>query len=104
MRSQPPEESAPQTFLSRLEMASTLSPRAPISLPPLPTSAALFEPTSIFVGISPEGGADYVFLTQSSGNTLLDQKAQEFIRTLRFKPDAKRSWGVLTLHWGGTSP
>jgi len=104
MRSQPPEESAPQTFLSRLEMASTLSPRAPISLPPLPTSAALFEPTSVFVGISPEGGADFVFLTQSSGNTLLDQKAQQFIRTLRFEPDAKRSWGVLTLHWGGTSP
>ena len=46
MRSQPPEESAPQTFPSRLEMASTLLPRAPMSLPPLPTSAALFEPTS----------------------------------------------------------
>jgi hypothetical protein len=103
MRSQPPEESAPQTFPSRLEMASTLLPRAPMSLPSLPTSPALFEPTSIFVGVSPEGGADYVFLTQSSGNSLLDQKAQDFIRTLRFKPDAKRSWGVLTLHWGGTS-
>ena len=106
MRSQPPpeERAAPKTFPTRLEIASTLQSRAPASLPALPTSSALSEPTSIFVGVSPEGEADYVFLTQSSGNGSLDQKAEDFIRTVKFKPDPNRNWGVVTLHWGGTLP
>jgi hypothetical protein len=102
MRAQPREEAAPETFSSRLEIASSLQARAPQPLPPLPSSSALSEPTSIFVGVSPGGEADYVFLTQSSGNDPLDQKAEDFIRTVKFKPDARRSWGVVTLHWGAT--
>lgn len=104
MRSQPPIAAAVKTFPSRLEMASTLQSRAPATLPALPTSAALSEPTSIFVGVDSEGDADYVFLTQSSGNGPLDQKAEDFIRSVRFKPDPSRNWGVVTLHWGGTPP
>jgi TonB family protein len=68
----------------------------------LPTSPALSEPTSIFIGVNPDGAADYVFLKQSSGNNSLDQKAEDFIRGVKFKPDANRTWGIVTLHWGGT--
>jgi hypothetical protein len=104
MRSQPQDRVAPSMFPTRLEMASTLQARAPASLPTLPTSSALFEPTSIFVGVSPGGEADYVFLTQSSGNGPLDQTAADFIRTVKFKPDPNLTWGVVTLRWGGTQP
>jgi TonB family protein len=104
MRSEPHEEAAVKTFPTRLEIASTLQSRAPASLPSLPISAALSEPTSIFVGVDPEGNADYVFLTQSSGNGPLDQKAQNFIRSVRFKPTPRRNWGAVTFHWGGTPP
>ena len=102
MRSQPQEGEAPKPFRSRLEIASTLQSRNPISLPAIPSSSALAEPTSIFVGVSPEGEADYVFLTQSSGTGALDQKALDFIRSVKFKPNSNRDWGMVTLHWGGT--
>jgi hypothetical protein len=104
MRSQPQEELTMKTFPTRLEVASTLRSRIPASLPGLPTSPALSEPTSIFVGVSPEGEADYVFLTQSSGNGSLDQKAEDFIRTVKFQPSPNRNWGVVKLHWGGAQP
>jgi hypothetical protein len=104
MRSQPQEGAAPKTFPTRLEIASTLQSRAPASLPTFPTSSALSEPTSIFVGVNPDGEADYVFLAQSSGDGPLDQKAEDFIRTVKFKPDSHRNWGMVTLHWGGTQP
>jgi TonB family protein len=103
MRSQPPEGAVVKIFPTRLEIGSTLQSRAPASLPSLPTSAALSEPTSIFVGVNPEGNADYVFLTESSGYGPLDQKAQNFIRSVRFKPEPTRNWGAITFHWGGTS-
>jgi TonB family protein len=101
MRSQPQEVEAPKPFQTRLEIASTLQARNPVSLPAMPTSSALSEPTSIFVGVNPGGEADYVFLTQSSGNGALDQKALDFIRTVKFKPRPNRDWGMVTLHWGG---
>ncbi len=104
MRSQPRDGAAPKTFRSRLEMASTLRSRAPAPLPALPTSSALSEPTSVFIGVSPGGEVDYVFLTQSSGNGPLDQKAEDFVRTVKFKSDENRSWGMVRLHWGGTQP
>jgi hypothetical protein len=104
MRSQPQEGPAMRSFPTRLEIASTLRPRAPAFLSALPASSALSEPTSIFVGVDPEGEADYVFLTQSSGSGPLDQKAEDFIRSVRFKPDRNRTWGMVTLHWGGTEP
>jgi hypothetical protein len=102
MRSQPQEEEAPKPFRTRLEIASTLQPRKPTFLPAMPSSSVLAEPTSIFVGVSPEGEADYLFLTQSSGTGALDQKASDFIRSVKFKPAPNRDWGMVTLHWGGT--
>jgi TonB family protein len=102
MHAQLQENAAPRTFPTRLEFASTLQSRVPATLPDLPTSAALSEPTSIFVGVSPEGEADYVFLTQSSGNGPLDQKAETFVRRVKFKPNPSRNWGLVTLHWGET--
>jgi hypothetical protein len=104
MRSQPPEEVTAKTFPTRLEIASTLQARVPVTLAALPTSAALSEPTSIFIGVNPDGAADYVFLKQSSGNSSLDQKAEDFIREVKFKSDLNRTWGIVTLHWGGTRP
>jgi hypothetical protein len=104
MRSQPQDTAAPKTFPTRLEIASTLQSRAPTTFPDLPTSSALSDPTSIFVGVSPQGEADYVFLTQSSGNGPLDQKGEDFIRAVKFKPGASRNWGVVTLHWGEIRP
>jgi hypothetical protein len=104
MRSRPQDATSPKTFSTRLEIGSALQSRVPVSLPALPTSIIPSEPTSIFIGVSPAGEADYVFLTQSSGNGLLDQKAEDFIRTVKFKPEPNRIWGMVTLHWGETQP
>jgi TonB family protein len=100
----PREESSPKIFPTRFEIASTLQSRGPVSLPALPTSSALSEPTSMFIGVSPEGEADYVFLTQSSGNGALDQKAEKFIRAVKFKAEPNRVWGMITLRWGVPPP
>jgi len=102
MHSQHQEQHVLTTFPSRLEIASTLQLRTPGTFPALPASSVLSEPTSLFVGIDPEGEADYSFLMQSSGNGSLDQKAEDYIRSVRFKPGPTRNWGVVTLHWGGT--
>jgi TonB family protein len=104
MRSRPMDAGPGKTFPSRLDIASSLQPRAPESLPALPTTSALSEPTSIFVGVNSTGQVDFVFLRQSSGNGQLDQQAQDFIRTVKFKPQSHRDWGVITLHWGGKQP
>jgi hypothetical protein len=104
MHSQHEEQHTLTGFPSRLEIASTLQSRTPEALPTSPGSSTLSEPTSIFVGVDPEGEADYAFLMQSSGNGSLDQKAEDFIRSVRFKPGPIRNWGVITLHWGGKQP
>ncbi|MBV8532406.1 MAG: energy transducer TonB [Verrucomicrobia bacterium] len=102
MRSRPAQAAPTKMFSSRLEIASTLQARAPVSLPALPAAVTLSEPTSLFIGVDPDGEVDFVFLRQSSGIGQLDQKAEEFIRTVKFKPEPRRDWGVITLHWGGT--
>jgi TonB family protein len=104
MRSRPMDTVSKRTFPSRLDIASTLQPRVPESLPELPTTSTLSEPTSFFVGVNPAGQVDFVFLRQSSGSGQLDQQAKDFIRTMRFKPESRRDWGVITLHWGGKQP
>ncbi len=104
MRSRPMEAASKRMFRSRLDIASTLQSRVPESLPALPTASALSEPTSIFAGVNPAGEVDFIFLRQSSGIGQLDQKAEDFIRTVKFKPGPRRDWGVITLHWGGASP
>jgi hypothetical protein len=104
MRSRSMDALARRTFSSRLDIASSLQPRVPDSLPSLPTTSALPEPTSIFIGVNPAGEVDFVFLRQSSGIGQLDQKAEDFIRTVKFKSGLRRSWGVTTLHWGDTQP
>ncbi|MBV9298682.1 MAG: hypothetical protein JO066_06865 [Verrucomicrobia bacterium] len=104
IRLRPQEEAVPKTFPTRCEIASTLQARAPASWPVFPTSSALSDPTSIFVGVSPEGEADYLFLMRSSENSQLDQKAEDFIRKVKFKPGPNRDWGMVTLHWGRNQP
>ncbi|MBV8141112.1 MAG: hypothetical protein JOZ60_03610 [Verrucomicrobia bacterium] len=104
MRVQPQEETTPKTFPTRCQVASTLQSRAPVDWPVLPTSSTLSNPTSLFVGVSPEGAADYVFLMRSSENISLDQGAEDFIRKVKFKPGPNRNWGMVTLHWGGNPP
>jgi TonB family protein len=104
MRSRSTDAAAKRTFSSRLDIASSLQPRVPDLLPSFPTTSALPEPTSIFIGVNPAGEVDFVFLRQSSGNSQLDQEAEDFIRTVKFKSGPLRSWGVITLHWGGTQP
>ena len=101
MRSRSKEAAPVKMFQSRLDIASTLQPRVPESLPALPTASALSEPTSLFAGINPAGEVDFIFLRQSSGTGQLDQKAADFIRKIKFKPGPRRDWGVITLHWGG---
>ena len=104
VRSRPMEEVPSTMFPSRLDIASTLQPRVPISLPALPTTSTLSEPTSLFIGVNAAGEVDFIFLRQSSGIGQLDQKAEDFIQTVKFKPEPRRDWGVITLHWGGTQP
>jgi hypothetical protein len=98
----PPIESAwPRSFATQLEIGSTLIKRTPVPLPHPPLSNLLSDATSLFIGIAPEGKADYVFLRQSSGDHELDQTAERYIQTLRFVADSARSWGVVTFRWGG---
>ena len=104
MRSRPMDAVPRRTFPSRLDIASSLQPRIPDSLPALPTTFALSEPTSIFIGVNSAGEADFIFLRQSSGIGQLDQEAENFIRTVKFKQGPRRDWGVITLYWGGTQP
>lgn len=104
MRSRSAQGAPAKTFSGRLEIASTLQARAPVSLPALPGASTLSEPTSLFIGVNPEGAVDFVFLRQSSGIGRLDQDAEDFIRTVKFKPAPHRDWGVITLHWGGSQP
>jgi TonB family protein len=104
MRSRPQKETAPKTFSTRCDVASALQSRAPDHWPVLPTNSALSDPTSLFVGVNPEGEVDYVFLMRSSENYQLDQKAEDFIRTVKFKPGSGRNWGMVTLHWGANQP
>jgi hypothetical protein len=99
-----PEGSTPVSFPTRLEIGSTLGTRMPASVPELPASPTLAEPTSIFLGVNPEGIADYLFLMQSSGKNALDQKAEDFVRKLEFRPALNRTWGVVKFRWGGTRP
>jgi len=101
MRTRPVEAANQQFFPSRLDISSTLDKRTPASLPPLPTTTLLSEPTSMFIGVSPEGNTNFVFLRQSSGNHDLDQKAEQFIHTVKFLPHPVQSWGVVTFRWGG---
>jgi TonB family protein len=104
IRSRPMEAVPSRIFPSRLDVASSLQPRIPVSLPGLPTTSALSEPTSFFIGVNSAGEVDFTFLRRSSGIGQLDQKAEDFIRKVKFKPEPQRDWGVITLHWGGTQP
>jgi TonB family protein len=90
----------PKRFPTSVEIASTL--QAPAEMPKLPASPAVVEPTSLFVGVNPEGEVDYLFLMQSSGNSAIDENADDFIRKVKFKPAPNRSWGVVRFRWGGT--
>jgi TonB family protein len=93
-----------KSFPTRIEFASTLLAEAPARSPELPQSVGLAEPTSVFVGVSPQGDVDYLFLLQSSGRNALDQKAEDFIRSVKFKAAPDRTWGTVTLRWGGAEP
>jgi len=102
MRIHPQATDSPQRFPSRLDIASTLRQRPLASMPPLPVVSTLSEPSSFFIGVNPEGQVDFVFLRTSSGTNSIDETAESFIRTLRFKPGPSRDWGVVTIRWGGT--
>jgi TonB family protein len=104
IRSRPMEAVPTRIFPSQLDVASSLQPRIPVSLPELPTTSALSEPTSLFIGVNSAGEVDFIFLKRSSGIGQLDQKAEDFIRKVKFKPEPRRDWGVITLHWGGAQP
>jgi hypothetical protein len=102
MRMHPQASDSPETFPSRLDIASTLEQRPLVSLPTLPVVSTLAEPSSFFIGVNPEGAVDFLFLRGSSGSSSIDETAESFIRTLRFKPGPGRDWGVVTIRWGGT--
>jgi hypothetical protein len=97
-----PGGGTPINFPTWLEIGSTLKPRIPTSVPELPINATLAEATSIFVGVNAEGIVDYLFLMQSSGNNALDQKAEDFLRTVKFRSAPDRDWGVVNFRWGRT--
>lgn len=97
-----PSGGAPKGFPTSVEMASTLQTQ--IAAPKLPASSAVAEPTSLFVGVNPAGEVEYLFLMQSSGNSAIDEEAQDFIRKVKFKPAPDHTWGVVKFRWGGTQP
>jgi hypothetical protein len=102
LRIHPQATDSPETFPSRLDIASTLQQRPLVSLPTLPVVLSLAEPSSFFIGVNPEGEVDFLFLRTSSGSNSIDETAESFIRKLHFKPGPGRDWGVVTIRWGGT--
>jgi hypothetical protein len=102
MRPRPQTAAPGQRFPTRLEVASTLEKRSPASLPVLPVTSTLAEPTSFFIGVNPEGEVDFLFLRTSSGSDPLDERAKSYVKSLRFQPGTDRDWGVVSIHWGGS--
>jgi hypothetical protein len=101
MRNEPVDSRPVRSFPSRLEIGDTLEKRGPASLGQLPSTNVLLEPTSIFVGISPDGDTQFVFPLRSCGNRNLDSEVEQYVRALKFLPGPALTWGVLTLRWGG---
>ncbi len=97
-----PTGGSPKSFRTSIELSSALQEEAPLDMPQPPPSAVVVEPTALFVGVNPEGKVDYLFLMRSSGNAVIDEKANDFIRKVKFKTAPNRTWGVVTFRWGGT--
>jgi hypothetical protein len=101
---QQPKPGPPITFETGLEIGSGLQSRGPLSTPTLPGTESTAEPTSLFVGVAPDGKPDFVFVRQSSGDARLDQKAEQYARALTFRPGSQRDWGTVTFRWGSARP
>ncbi len=94
-----PEESE-RVFRSTLAFSENLSARAPRELPVVPSTPKLVQANTFFLGVNPAGEVAYSFLWKSSGDNTLDQTAESFLRSLRFKPASAPTWGMATLRWG----
>ena len=101
---QQPKAGPPITFETQMEIASSLQSRGPVATPVLPAANSIAEPTSLFVGVAPDGKAEFVFVRRPSGDTALDQRAEQYARALAFRPGPHHDWGVITFHWGTVQP
>jgi TonB family protein len=101
---QQPKPGPPINFETQLEIGSGLQSRAPLVTPALPATDSTAERTSLFIGVAPDGKPDFIFVRQSSGDTRLDQKAEQYVRALTFRPGPRRDWGTITFRWGSARP
>ena len=99
-----PAAAPPSLSLTRLVSDQALSARIP-ALPegtvfPIPGGFDP-EPAVFLVALRENGQASHVFQQHSSGNSLLDLKAADLLRGLKFSPvPSGTAWGFVTFQWG----
>jgi hypothetical protein len=100
IRRPPAAPATPFEFKTRIDLEPALQNRAPCQLPTPPAAAALVEPTTLFVGVGPDGKVEFAFLHRSSGSDELDRTAEIYVQALNFAPAVERSWGLVHVRWG----
>jgi TonB family protein len=76
---------------------------------PVVTSDTPLRPTRVRLAVAPDGTVRYFTLDRSSGNEGVDAQALEFIRQLRFEPEASPdplalTWGAARFFWATNPP
>ncbi|MEI8310395.1 MAG: hypothetical protein WCH98_06535 [Verrucomicrobiota bacterium] len=99
-----PSGELPPPALTRLVSSDAIFPRIPAlpeaSVFPVPQGFDP-EPAVFLVALREDGRVSHIFQQHSSGNSLLDLKAADLLRGLKFAPDPSGvSWGFVAFQWG----
>ena len=93
-----------RSFSTRLEFGNNLQSRHPVLSGSAPAASEMLEPSTFFVGVSPEGKIEYLFLWQTSGSDHHDAEAEQFLRQIHFQSASSSSWDLIKVRWGMTKP
>jgi hypothetical protein len=93
-----------RSFSTRLEFGNNLQCRHPVLSGSPPAASEMLEPSTFFVGVSPEGKIEYLFLWQTSGSDHHDAEAEQFLRQIHFQSASSSSWDLIKVRWGMTKP
>jgi TonB family protein len=104
-------EAPPAINESVFRVTGMLEARSVVRAPRIPTltSELPVRPTRVRAGVAADGTVRFAVLERSSGNEMVDARAVELARQLRFEPatgaDATAlTWGVLRFLWATESP
>ncbi|HEX4085959.1 MAG TPA: hypothetical protein VHY22_13680 [Chthoniobacteraceae bacterium] len=99
---------APSPAATMLAFSGPLKAIAPALLPALDAlkeaQPGELQPARYLLGVSAQGGVQYVFLQDSSGDKALDAGAGRLLEQLRFRAiPGPMTWGYATLYWGSAA-